>query len=112
MIKNIKILLGLLLIPIFSSYANTTTGKVHKLYVNQSGLVLFSLSEPVKSAPVGCANADWQYAFKTNEIGGGHMYSMLLSAQVTKTPVSVYYVTCHPEHGIAAKVEVVYQVSQ
>jgi hypothetical protein len=45
-------------------------------------------------------------------IGGGNMYSMLLSTQVTKTPVSVYYVTCHPEHGIAAKVEVVYQVSQ
>ena len=92
MIKKI-ILLSLITSSFFAqaTFANESTGYIKDLFVNEEGMVLFRLSNPVNQRPKCAINSDWDYKFDLNKSNSRAIFDMLQMAEIVSKPIRVGY---------------------
>ena len=80
-----KQLIIAIIILIYSSviFATETTGTIERIYINNSGLVLFTLSTTASGRPSCATNSTWDFKIDLNNSFSKEMLSMLLISQST-----------------------------
>lgn len=91
MVYDMKKIAILVMILFCSSFVNATelSATLKRLYVNPSGLVLFSLNKDFANKPSCNTNLMWQFAFSLESSYGKELYSTLLSSYMAKKEVRI-----------------------
>jgi len=92
MFKKIIFLKLIILAMLFQhSYANESTGYLKDIFVNNKGLVLFRLTNPVNKPPKCATNKDWDYKLDLNNPHSEKIFDMLKMAELISQPIRVGY---------------------
>ena len=92
MIKKVSVLISVLLaMNVTPAMANESTGYLSKLFINQDGLALFRLTNPVNQRPKCANNSDWDYKLDLSETYSRDLLAILKMAEHASVPVRVGY---------------------
>lgn len=72
-----------------SANATETGGKVKGFYINNTGLVLLKLDQPIQPA---CGDSVWNFQFSVNGTASKEWITMLLTAKATNTVINLGYI--------------------
>ena len=66
-------------------------GKVERLYISDTGQVLFRLGATNK-LPADCSDLNWPYEFKTTDVVGKEWLSLLLTVKAQGQSINIGYI--------------------